>query len=75
MHEREISRSIRTQETCVFGRKFPEELKAFLYEAYGEDPKVCGFTPEDIYGGIKADAAAYFAGKPGRGVLKHKPPY
>lgn len=75
MHEREIGHSIRDQETYIFKRKFPGELKAFLYEAYGEDPKVCGFTLEDIYGGIKADAAAYFAGKLGRGVLEYKRPH
>lgn len=39
MHEREISRSILIQETYVFRRKFPEKLKTFLYEAYGEEQK------------------------------------
>lgn len=63
MHETEIRRSIRSLEKYQFGRRFPEELEEYLYEAYGEDPRLQEFTREDIYGGIKADAAAYFAGK------------
>lgn len=64
MHETEIRRSIRSLEKYQFRRRFPEELEEYFYEAYGKDPRLQEFTKEDIYGGIKADAAAYFAGKP-----------
>lgn len=63
MHETEIRRSIRSLEKYQFRRRFPEELEEYFYEAYGKDPRLREFTREDIYGGIKADAAAYFAGK------------
>ena len=64
MHETEIRRSIRSLEKYQFGRRFPEELEEYFYETYGKDRRLQEFTREDIYGGIKADAAAYFAGKP-----------
>ena len=63
MHETEIRRSIRSLENYRFGRRFPEELEEYFYDVYGKDPRVLEFTREDIYGGIKADAAEYFAGK------------
>ena len=63
MHETEIRRSIRSLENYRFGRRFPEELEEYFYDVYGKDPRLREFTREDIYGGIKADAAAYFAGK------------
>lgn len=63
MHETEIRHSIRSLEKYRFRRRFPEELEEYFYEAYGNDPRSWGFTRGDIYSGIKADAAAYFAGK------------
>lgn len=63
MHETEIRRSIRSLESHRFGRRFPEELEEYFYDVYGKDPRLREFTREDIYGGIKADAAAYFAGE------------
>lgn len=63
MNETEIRHSIRSLEKYRFRSRFPEELEEYFYEAYGNNPRSWGFTRGDIYSGIKADAAAYFAGK------------
>lgn len=63
MNDKEIKRMIKEQETDEFRQKFPRELKAYLYDQYGEDPWPYEFSKEELYGGIKADARAYFRGK------------
>ena len=63
INDGEIKRIIKTQETHVFRQRFPKELKAYLYDSYGEDPWPHSFSREDLYSGIEADARAYFMGK------------
>lgn len=63
INDKEIKRIIKVQETYEFHQKFTRELKAYLYDSYGEDPWPDQFSVEDLYCGIKADARAYFMGK------------
>jgi len=63
INDMEIKRMIKNQETYLFHQRFPKELKAYLYDSYGEDPWPYSFSEEDLYGGIKADAQAYFMEK------------
>lgn len=63
INDPEIKRIIRIQESYEFRESFPRELKAYLYDTYGEDPWPYEFSKDEIYGGIKADAQAYFKGE------------
>jgi len=62
-NDKVIKRIIRELETEEFYEKFPKELKAYLYDYYGEDPWPDPFTMEDIHCGIRESALAYIAGK------------
>lgn len=63
INDSKIRRIIREQEAYVYRQKFPWELKAYLYDTYGDNPWPYEFSKEDIYSGIKADTRAYFMGK------------
>ena len=63
INDLEIKRIIKVQETYAFRQRFPRELKAYLYDTYGEDPWPYEFSKDDLYGGIKADVREYFMGK------------
>jgi len=63
VNDKEIKRMIKEQETYEFRQKFPKELKAYLYDCYGEDPWPHQYSMDDLYNGIEADARAYIMGK------------
>jgi len=58
-----INRIIKTQETYVFKRFFPVELKRFLKDRYSDDGWPYGYEEESLHDFIRIDAVAYFEGK------------
>ena len=62
-NDKEIIRIIKALEANEFLQKFPRDLRAYLFDNYGEDPWPHCLTEVDLYYGIFEDAKAYFHGK------------
>ena len=63
LYNREIREAIRIQETTIFGRKFPRELRRYLYSEYLYGNWPYGYTENGLFRSIYADARDYFDGR------------